>query len=359
MSFICKAPWTSIAFQPTGVAPCCMYQLNELEEFRSDGKLFQKIRDSFNSGIVPTGCRQCSDQVAKGNENSAYYKTFDNYTTDFSTQSIQEINLRSNNFCNLACRSCGPHFSSKWENEFKDSIVITKDSNVFSKLESLDLSILKTIVFAGGEPTIVPEHVQLLNKLLDVGNTQINIRVATNLQTLKNKDVDLVMLWKNFPNLKLHVSVDAIGNNAVNIRSGTKWTSMVENLKVICENNIYFNFAITVSALNIWFLEETLDYLSIEFPTNNKLLQILSTPDILNISVIPPKFRGKIIEMLDSCSQKNYNVGSIKKYLAVNDTSQFWQNFLTYNLFLDVTRRENFCQSLPMFDQLLLDWVYL
>jgi sulfatase maturation enzyme AslB (radical SAM superfamily) len=359
MSFICKAPWTSIAFQPTGVAPCCMYQLDELEEFRSDGKLFQKIRDSFTDGIVPTGCVRCSSRVNQGNEESAYFKSFNHYTTNFSTQSIQEINLRSNNFCNLACRSCGPHFSSKWEKEFKETIVITKDSDVFSKIDTLDLSVLKTIVFAGGEPTIVPEHVQLLKKLISINHTRVNIRVATNLQTLTNKNVNLIDLWKNFPNLILHISIDAVGNNAVNIRSGTNWETMVSNIEKVSKNNIDFNFAITVSALNIWFLEKTLDYLTETFPKNNKLLQLLNTPDILDISVIPPKYRDSINQMLKSCQQKKYEVNHIKHYFDNNDTSQFWQNFLTYNLFLDVNRQENFCQSLPIYDQLMIDWVHL
>ena len=89
------------------------------------------------------------------------------------------------------------------------------------------------------------------------------------------------------------------------------------------------------------------------------MLQMLSTPDILNISVIPPKFRDKIYQMLNSCIEKEYDVGHIKRYLDNNDTSQFWNSFLVYNLLLDVNRNENFCRSLPMFDQLLLDWAYL
>lgn len=359
MSFMCKAPWTNISFHPTGVGPCCQYQLDQLEEFRTDGKLFQQIRDSFINGIVPSGCVRCVDRVNSGNADKAYYNAFNKYTTDFVTQTIQEINLRSNNFCNLACRSCGPHFSSKWENEFKDTIVITKDSDVFSKVSKLDLSKIKTITFAGGEPTIVPEHVQLLNQLLAIGNTQFNIRISTNLQTLKNKDVDLVSLWKNFPNLTLHVSVDAIDNNAVNIRSGTNWNTLVANLETLRKNSINFKFSITISALNIWFLEDTLDYLSEKFPNNYKMLQMLSTPDILNISVIPPKFRDRIYQILNSCIEKEYNVAHIKTYLDNNNTSQFWNNFLVYNLLLDVNRNENFCRSLPMFDQLLLDWAYL
>lgn len=360
MSFICKAPWVSIAFQPNGVAPCCVFDLSKLEKFSNTQDLFQDIRQTFKLGKIPTGCNKCKQTWEYSNKKPPAAQAFDHYDTDFEKISIQEINLKSNNFCNLACRSCGPHFSSKWEEEFKGTIVITKDTNVINKLSQIDLTTLKTIVFAGGEPTLVPEHVYLLKKLLEINYTTPSIRIATNLHNLNYKGTDLIALWKQFPNLYLNVSIDAVGDRARFIRSGTDWETMCSNLTTILENNLKHYVSLTVSALNIWFLEETMDYLDKHFNNTNRVsFNMLIEPDILNISVIPNEFREKLNNMLDRCLVKGYRVDNIKEYLNFNDNSTLWQSFLIYNLLLDATRKEQFCQSLPIFDSLIDQWVKL
>lgn len=354
--FVCKAPWTSIAFQPTGVGPCCTYDLDHVEKFTTPQNLFTQIRQDFLSGTVPDGCIKCKQSHEEfGN---GYYQWFDTYQTDFKTVAIQEINLRSNNFCNLACRSCGPHFSSKWEQEFAGQIKITKDHDVASKVLSLNLRDLKNVVFAGGEPTIVPEHLMLLSQLRDIGHTDLGIRISTNLHSLTYNSIDLVDLWSNFPNLYLQVSIDGIKDRAADIRSGSKWHVIEKNLHRITEAKINYYVNITVSALNIWFLEETLDYFSNNFTCAVKF-NLLRNPDIVNMRVIPPKFRPYIETMFESCSRKGYDIQSIRDYFQFEDQSDLWPAFLIYNLMLDVSRGENFCRSLPIFDQLTNDWVRL
>jgi len=354
-TFICKAPWTSIAFQPTGVAPCCIFDLDKVEQFTDPQNLFQQIKTDFKSGKIPSGCSKCNENITHGLP--GYYTGFDQYTTDFNETIIQEINLKANNFCNLACRSCGPHFSSKWEEEFKGTIIITNDEQVMSKIGQLDISKLKTIIFAGGEPTMSPDHVKLLNILLQSNHTTPVIRIATNLHNLTYKNIDLISLWKHFPNLYLNVSIDAIEDRAKYIRSGTNWEKMVLNLKKLLSSNITCDVSFTISALNIWFIEETLDYLRKEFDIEVPNFNILSSPDILNLSVIPLEFKEKLNIMLNRCLSKGYQVEKITQYLNSYDTSFLWQSFLIYNLLLDTSRQEQFCQTLPIFDSLISRWV--
>jgi hypothetical protein len=47
--FICKAPWTSIAFQPSGKAgPCCVYELDELHDVNNNvDQIFQTEQQQF------------------------------------------------------------------------------------------------------------------------------------------------------------------------------------------------------------------------------------------------------------------------------------------------------------------------
>jgi sulfatase maturation enzyme AslB (radical SAM superfamily) len=250
-----------MAFQPSGkVGPCCAFELEDTQELVLPiEKTFVQERADFLSGKVPSGCKKCHYSYLETGK--SYADEFETYETDFDTVNIQEINVKANNICNLACRSCGPHFSSRWEEEFAPVIKITKDNLVFEKLKLLDMQSLKKIVIAGGEPTLAQDHVSLLQLLQHMKRTDVEIRIATNLTSLKYKEIDLVDLWKNFSKLILHISLDAVGDRASNIRSGTNWNSVSNNLTAVIHSGINYYVMTTVSALNIWFLEDTVQHL--------------------------------------------------------------------------------------------------
>lgn len=354
-SFVCKAPWTSVAFQPEGIGPCCIYELDDLEAF-SDGKdHFKSIREDFLKGQIPKGCHTCESAFLENRK--GYYSAFDRYDTDFKTINIQEVNIKSNNFCNLACRSCGPHFSSKWEEEFSKTIVITKDTELFNKLEFVDFSKLRHIRFAGGEPTLTGDHVRVLQNLIQLGNTNVDIAISTNLHSLKYKDVDLLELWKQFPKLTLQLSIDGVEERASVIRSGTDWDLVCKNLKIIQHNQIGYYIGTTVSALNIWFLEETIDYLQNQLGVQNIKYSILTGPDILSMQVIPEEYRSDVNAMLDRCIAQGHKLEHIQHYFNLQVTDELWNHFLIYNLMLDATRKETFIDNLPIKHQLIDRWL--
>jgi len=359
-SFLCKAPWVSLAFQPSGkVGPCCAFELTDLREITSTVEnTFALERADFLAGKVPNGCRKCHYSYLETGK--SYANDFEKYQTDFDTVTIQEINVQANNICNLACRSCGPHFSSLWEKEFGPVIKITKDNLVFEKLKLLNIRSLKKIFIAGGEPTLTHDHVSLLQMLHQLGHTNVEIRIATNLTSLKYKEIDLVKLWGTFPNLNLHVSIDAVGNHARNIRSGTDWNSVSNNLSIIVNSNIKHYVMITVSALNIWFLEDTVYHLKKTYGVQQILFNPLFGPEELNIQVIPDEYRDHINGILDRCTDLGCNVTQIKTYF--NNSSQrpdLWPRFLIYNLILDHTRKEDFFGALPIKQDLIEKWVRL
>lgn len=350
MSFICRAPWTSIAFQPTTIAPCCLYEYGPEHD-----KTFSDIKSQFLQGKIPAGCNKCKQAHHVGQV--PYYKNFDKYDTDFINNNLQEINIKANNFCNLACRSCGPHYSSKWEEEFDSHIVITKDSLVLEKLKTINFSNLKMIVFAGGEPTMSDEHVFTLKHLVQIGHTNVSIRVSTNCHVTEYKNTDLISLWKHFPNLYLQVSLDAIKEKAIAVRSGTDWNLVERNIKKIQESGINFYANITVSALNIWFLDETISYLKNNLNIKSIEYNLLYNPDILNIKVIPKEFRPAVNKILDNCIVQDRSVQAVKNYFDAHCDDTLWKSFLIYNLMLDITRKEKFFESLPIKKDLINTWI--
>jgi len=359
--FICKAPWVSVAFQPSGqVGPCCIFELDNLKDIgTSVESTFEQERNDFLAGNIPQGCKKCHYSFLETGKSAA--DSFDQYRTDFDKVHIQEINVKSNNICNLACRSCGPHFSSKWEEEFGNIITITKNKSVLDNIKLINLSHLKTVVIAGGEPTLTQEHVDVLQNLLDIGHINVAIRISTNLTSLKYKQVDLISLWKNFPNLQLQLSIDAVEDRAKNIRSGSDWEVIGKNLKTIVASKISYYVNVTVSALNIWFLEETLVHLKTNFDIDFKNISfnILFGPEQLSIQIIPSEYREDLNLMLDRCTALGYNLKQVKTYFDSTNRQDLWPNFLIYNLMLDRSRKENFFDSLPIKKHLIEQWIKL
>lgn len=358
-NFICKAPWVSVAFQPSGlVGPCCVYELDHLSNVASTIEdTFDEERKLFSQGQVPPGCKKCYHSFLETGQSPA--NGFDRYQTDFNEVKIQEINVKSNNICNLACRSCGPHFSSKWEEEFSSVITITKDSLVAEKLKLLNMNKLQKIIVAGGEPTLTQEHVDLLQHLISIDHTQVEIRISTNLTTLKYKQVDLIPLWKKFPNLVLQLSIDAVEDRAVSIRSGSDWNVIKNNIALVVSSGIQHHVNVTVSALNIWFLEETLTYLKNNCNIRNIHFGTLVGPEQLSLQVIPEKYRTELNKMLDRCIDSGYNLKQVKTYLNSSQRTELWPSFLIYNLILDHTRNEDFFGSLPIKRDLIDQWIKL
>jgi sulfatase maturation enzyme AslB (radical SAM superfamily) len=356
-NFICKAPWVSIAFQPSGQAgPCCVYELDNLKEVTVPiENTFKQEREEFLNGTVPLGCKKCHYSFLETGKSAA--NSFDRYPTDFKEVNIQEINVKANNICNLACRSCGPHFSSKWEEEFGKTVIITKDSLVLEKLKLLDLKKIKKVIVAGGEPTLTQEHVDLLQTLIAAGRTDIEIRIATNLTNLKYKQVDLISLWQKFHRLHLQLSIDAVEDHAKNIRSGTDWKIVTDNLRTVIRSGILYHINLTVSALNIWFLEETLIHLKNNYNIKNINFSILLGPELLSIQVIPTPYRKDLNQLLDRCTDLGYNLEQVKTYFNNTNKQHLWSDFLIYNLILDQSRKETFFESLPIKKDLIDRWI--
>lgn len=353
MSFTCKAPWVSVAFQPTGIAPCCIFE--QEEPFSNFSNRFETIKESFIKGVVPLGCRKC--QEAEKANFKPYFKHFEQFDTDYKTYNLQEINLRANNHCNLACRSCGPHYSSKWELEFENTIRIVKNNDYLSCLTTDDLKLLKNLVIEGGEPSLLKEHFDLLSELVRIQHTKFPIRISTNGHAVKFKNHDLIALWKSFEKLRLQISVDAVGEDAANIRSGTNWKLLAKNLEELEQHEIKFFFNITVSALNIWFLEDTVKFLVEKFPNKLISFNLLYSPDLLSLRVIPKEFKTIIEKIFDNLSDIGYNLTEIKKFYSEGSDESLWQHFLIYNLILDQTRNETFFKRLPIKKELIERWI--
>ena len=87
---------------------------------------------------------------------------------------------------------------------------------------------IEQIYWAGGEPIIMDEHWAIMNKLVEMGKTDIRIFYNTNFTKLNYKKFDVLDLWKNFHNISIGASLMPHSRGE---RKGTNWEDIVNNIK--------------------------------------------------------------------------------------------------------------------------------
>jgi organic radical activating enzyme len=126
---------------------------------------------------------------------------------------------------------------------------IPQKLKIFPEITNDMIKDLKVLMLAGGEPLLIKENKDLLTKLLAI-NPNCSIQVTTNLTTLNTPVYELL---KQFENVKLVVSFEAVGEQYEYIRFGSKWNTFLDNFKqatkdfaIIQTNMVFFPLSMIV-----------------------------------------------------------------------------------------------------------------
>jgi organic radical activating enzyme len=258
------------------------------------------------------------------------------------------IDIRNFNLCNAKCRTCGPYNSSQWAQELEHSqTLIKEDLSAYKDIILTDS--LQNLYYTGGEPFINGEHWEFLELLIDRGlSNNVSLQYNTNLSTLKYKDKDIIDTWKKFKSVTIVASIDAIGKKFNYLRSGLDWEMVNNNLNKLLElPSVNVSIGTTVSILNLWFIEELLDYFHGKCVIN---LTDLHYPDYLSLSVIPDDLKELALAHLDKIATKYHDKNKIKYYRdhVINNCKQhLFTETLNHILLLDHMRQENLFDCLP------------
>lgn len=283
---------------------------------------------------------------------------------------IVYLDFRFSNVCNLRCRYCGPELSSNWfadavKSSFNQTptesvIQIRKDVGGF--MDELDamLPYIEQIYWAGGEPLIMDEHWAIMNRLVELGKTDIRIFYNTNFTKLKYKQHDVLDLWKNFKHICVGASLDAEGTRAEYQRKGTVWRDIEENIQRLRADapDIDFYVSATVSAYNAWHVTDfhrswvQKGYIRAGDWHVNVLLNNLR----FRVSVLPESFRKEIkykwekhlkwLEPLDHIGRATKGYRGAIKFLE-DDHTHLFDEFKRFNVEFDQLRGENFAETFP------------
>jgi len=360
MDLKCAAIDHGICFFPNEkIAPCTKidysYHKDQTELFNHE----QHPWDDLNKIIaetnqLPSVCRACIDDE---HYNIPSYRQGFNLLNDNNT-GWKFLDIRQSNVCNLACRMCDSRFSNTW-GKIVNQDNVTTSIDIKSNLLELDLSNLIEIYFAGGEPMLNLEHWKLLEKLIAQGNSKdITLRYSTNLTTLKYKNTHIFDLWKHFKQVCLSLSIDGIGPVNDNVRSRSKWSTVESNLNELIDSklpNLNLTMVCTVSILNVWFLNEIIDFsaskkISISFVP-------IEGPDFLSCSVVPTDLKPQLLSIIKK-TQSNNNVNQtiraqlnkIEDQIVRNYNESLFIHTIAHILLLDKLNNENMFDLLPIKD---------
>ncbi len=344
-NWTCGAIDHGVTFYQNGtITPCCFIDWSYKKDIKDIGNdPFADLR----TDSAPSVCNKCIDAEARGA--ISYRQNFNSKKT--SAPGYQFIDIRNSNLCNIKCRTCCPENSSQWALELGHTIPI-KQQDILSYKDYILTPTVHSIYYTGGEPFINVEHWEILEQLISLGYSKnIALQYNSNLTTLKFKDKNILELWKNFKQVTVMVSIDAVGEKFNLIRSGADWQDVIDNLLKLktyqqSTNNLSLTIATTVSILNIWFIDELLEYFK-DFKVN---LTDLYFPDYLSLSAIPDSLKDQALACVDQIEKLYLDKNKIKfmrSQINNNVNKQLFKDTISHTLLLDNIRNEALFDLLP------------
>jgi hypothetical protein len=354
----CILPWIHMHAWPDGRAmPCCIadsdqpfgnVKENSIKEVWNSDK-YKELRLAMLNGEKLDCCRRCYELedstyiwTLRKNHNQWFGdKHFDLVEKTNTDGSIDEMrmaymDIRFSNICNMKCRSCGPELSSLHAQEHGElygkhevaNILKNNGSNIVNVAKHKDfwnelqqyLPDVEEVYWAGGEPLITDEHYKILDHWIDIGKTDVRLRYTTNFSNLRFKQKSIIDYWKEFPDIQVSASLDAMGARAEFMRFGTVWDTVERNRQEMLEHlpNIHFELTPTISMYNAWnWPDFHMDWVERGLvDIENCRLNMLTDPDFMRLDNIPNEYkielRSKYIDY------KAWAYDKIKDRIATN-----------------------------------------
>ena len=251
--------------------PCCLYAeqypINENInlEFWQHPKIVAERQANLLGDDLPKNCKACKTTESSGNY-SRRQSWNDRLGTDWHLpNSVIELDIQCDFSCNLACRICGPQFSTLWRQidprykiQGKKFKVRANNINATDLIKTLPAHNIRQIHFQGGEPLLSNTHIQILEKLQDhLDLSQVSLWYHSN-GTQKVSD-PILKFWEKFKMLEIYFSLDDMGSRMEYQRWPVKWNNLHENMLWFRENlphNGLLKIERTIGVLSAYWADE-------------------------------------------------------------------------------------------------------
>ena len=367
-----KWNWSTIFFQSGTTSSCHRTEKLKIpdKDFSSFHNLPKKIEDRQRmlQGKWPNNtCEYCSEvekvggysdrmnQIAQlTDHDSVPPELWQDKTSTTITPTNIEVYFK--NTCNMSCVYCGPHFSSKWEeenkkhgpieyrqiedgqskrNEYDVQKTLTNEHYDKNKREFFDYlrkeeryKILRWFSFLGGEPLVIPELEECLDFWDNNPNDKLTFQIITNLKATDYRfdklldRVDKLVKQKKILQFKIICSLDCLGDEAEYVRHGIDLAQWRRNFEKLLElPHIELGINSTISLLTLHKFPELLDEINKwneRRPLNKKIVLSFN----MDTHLTDPRVAGGelFLNTLKACEEK-------MKVRSVRDITikKYWQ----------------------------------
>lgn len=413
----CPIPFKHLNIKTVGVVNACWrgYRSAPMGDYSKqnlidiwNSKEYKELRLDLLNNKKPYHCNNCWLTEEQNNSSTRnrwvqkyedkgfyqeYIRSIVGQDGSMPDTSLDFIEVRFDNTCNLMCRHCKPDYSTNW------NVALKKDKEFAKELKQIDQAPteiddvmglqpknvdeiiqlapnLKQINFAGGEPLYTPLHFELLEKLQPFAE-HIEIEYNTNLHKLNYKNYDCFKLWKKFKKVTLRVSVDGEPSIYNYVRTNGKIENIIANIKNLHKyDNIGVMITLTASMYNMTRFIDILEFytsLGGYFHTSQ-----VTTPIFLDTQVLPKTQKQQITHQWNQWLKNNpekrireLNVNSnLKMEWAMHLIKRFggyaidhmnakdlfeehFETFLKYASILDRKHNTNLFEVYPEFNNII------
>lgn len=247
-------------------------EFNTLAELESSTWLLN-IKHTMENDVWPQECIRCQTAESIGNKSIRQHALEDHPRNSLIRTDYILLSGVLDNICNSACQTCDENLSTKIGSLKSKNYIKINNSN---RIDQLPLDRITRIDISGGEPSVSPNYLKLLDQLPpNVKYLRLNTngsRVMTALPKLIERGVKITVT----------VSLDGIGRIHDYVRWPIKWKDVeqtIESYKIMGVHEL--NTWTTVSALNIGDLKNIQAYTKKHNIKHSWAL--LEQPEVLNI----------------------------------------------------------------------------
>lgn len=342
-------------------------EINKITDWSTDPN-YVPIRNSMLKGEKVSRCTDCYRREAEGQESTRQYETlewavrmgFEN-PEDFIVPAPLYHEVRPSNKCNIMCRMCDDARSHLIEQEWKTiGIPLVGATFAPTSFDLFNFPTIERVYYAGGEPTVMPEFFEFLQKCIDEGHTDFELNIGTNGMKFSNK---LMNLLDHFSKVCMSISYD--GYQRVNdyIRWGSDFDTVVKNSHLAISRGHVVSLQATFSMYNATNMHEVFEFYDREFPNSGALVQVAGGQGDIFLPYNHP-CPELVVESMKRCQQtKVYymNGRSVKSQidLLVDHYSDpnykvnvdLLQKFYEFNDKLDQSRNSRLGDYIPELEQ--------
>ena len=322
----CIYPWIQLLSRDNENTLLCsksfipFTKLNEVKDWQTD-PAYSELRNKMIAGeMFPDYCDDCYKIESTGGESQRIFDTI-LWATKLGLNSLEDLKtitspvyheVRASNQCNLMCRICTPRDSNLLDREYR-TLKIDAGLTAFSRyggFDRVDLPSLKRLYVAGGEPSVMPQVYEFLEKCIREKTTDFEFSINTNAAKITDR---FLKLCSHFSKLNITVSLDGVGLVQEYIRWPSKFDEVVRNVHRFLQEGHRVSFIDVIGIYNVPSFNELLEFQDSEFPGCPVQINFNEQPDDIQSAYNYPN-NQEAVESLSRCKQTevyyNYSRGT-------------------------------------------------